>query len=501
MVSRKLNVYSKEIDMTTLSFKSLIDQALELNNMSINKLATSIGVDRPWLQHALVGRRNLGYDNFEKIMSILNLSEHMNDELREAFAKEYFGSEDYNVIQNSIITLNTMSNFENSTTPQNFQTVSEQYHLTAKKREFFYQLCEIVNNEINRDNPLLYTTYALDIDCIRTMFLISLRNATTIVDYKHILYAEPNSSEQDIFTRFLYQCEFAGYGFNTYISRDGLGLSSSSPLPYFLLTHDVVILFSKDLELYVIERNPEFVTYMHRFFNTIYANALPFCSYMRSKEDFALFTSLMPQNECDLPLYYYDLSSNLCMAGYLDAEILSDAIPDIIEHKDFFIQGIASFFGLYGQTPHTAICENDSLLNFVEKDTAICDYHNVTFDILSISPKHKYKMLLKLKEAEEKNIGSHFILRSGKLQMPSFFHLNAYSYNLVLGFNFKILDISDGHSYIAAAVSQNPIVHKHIKNLSEYIVHSPYVYSTSRNYAIARIEDAIAYYKKKHNFD
>lgn len=103
--------------MTPISFKSLIDQALEANNMSINRLATIIGVDRPWLQHALVGRRNLGYDNFEKIMNTLTLSEYDNTELREAFAKEYFGDTNFKIINNLLTKLNKMAEFEGLSTP------------------------------------------------------------------------------------------------------------------------------------------------------------------------------------------------------------------------------------------------------------------------------------------------------------------------------------------------------------------------------------------------
>lgn len=496
--------------MTSLSFKTLIDQALELNNMSINKLATAIGVDRPWLQHALVGRRNLGYDNFEKIMNSLNLTEHLNSELREAFAKEYFGDTNFEIIQNSISRIKNMAEFEQlSTFPPEFSEVSsnslpsmifDKYGSSEKQKDFFLKLCHIIETELKKDKPVFYTTYSLSIDSVRTIFLHVLRGIQSAIDYKHIIYADLNSTEEDIFNHFLYQYELAGYGYNTYLAKLGHDITSS-PMPYFLLTSDTVIFFSEDLQLYIIENDVDRIAYMHNFFKKNFADCMPFCYFMRSKEDFTLFTSLMPHNTEDLPFYFYDLSSNLCMAANLDAEILSDAIPDEIEHKGYFIQGIANFFGLYSQTPHTAIWTSDSLMNFVENDTEICDYHNVTFDILKITPTNKYKMLHKLRKTNLHNISNNFITIPDKLSMPSFFHLNAYSYNLVLGFNFKIFDLNDGHRYVAAAVSQNPIIHKHIKNLSEYIIHSPYVYSTSRNYAIEQIDNAISYYRKKHNFN
>lgn len=228
--------------------------------------------------------------------------------------------------------------------------------------------------------------------------------------------------------------------------------------------------------------------------------SLPFAFYMRDKEAFNLFTSLIPQHSDDSSYHHYDLSSNVCLASYLDAEILADSIPDEIEHKDYFVQGIAGFFKFYANNAITGIWDNDSLINFVENDNEVCDYHNVTFDVLKISPENKLKMLKAFKRNNLEKDSNHFIVMTKNLCMPSYFHINALGHNLVLGFNFKILDISDGQRYISTSVSQNPVIHKHLKNLSEYIIHSPYVYSTSRNYAISQIENAISYYCKKHGF-
>lgn len=128
--------------MTSDSFKSLIDYALELNGISINRLATTIGVDRPWLQHALVGRRNLGYDNFEKIMNSLTLSEQLNAELREAFAKEHFGEADFDIIKNCLSHLNKMYKYENTFTPPSiFQSICQ-----ISSKSSFHRLATMMKN-------------------------------------------------------------------------------------------------------------------------------------------------------------------------------------------------------------------------------------------------------------------------------------------------------------------------------------------------------------------
>ena len=291
-----------------------------------------------------------------------------------------------------------------------------------------------------------------------------------------MVFRDSTQTEQEILDNFLYQYEFAGYGYNTYYAKGGEGLTSASPLPYFILTSDAAIFFSDDLEFYMVEESPSQIAYMHDFFHCLLKSTTPLCSFMRTKEDFSRFTAVIPQSPELMPSYYYDLSANLCMASYLDAEILADSTtPGIMEHRDYFIHGVANFFNFYAITPNTSVFDSDSLMSFVENDTEICDYHNVTFDFFSISPENKLKMLKKLRHANKENISNGFIIIPDKIKMPSFFHVNAFSHNLILGFNFKIIDVNDNKRYIATEISQDPVVSKYIKNLTEYITHSPLV--------------------------
>lgn len=356
----------------------------------------------------------------------------------------------------------------------------------------------IVAEELQKEKPMFYTTYALTIDSVKNFFVNILRSSDVPIDYKHIVFYETSHTEQDVIDIFLRQYELAGYGYNSYYAQHSKGFTSSSPLPYFILTSEAAIFFSKDLQLFIVEKNDAHIGYTKEYFMNNLSHSLPFAFFMRDKEAFKLFTSLNPQITDESSYHHYDLSSNLCMASYLDAEILADSIPDEVEHKDYFVQGIAGFFNFYAQSPMTCTWDNDSLMNFVENDELICDYHNVTFDVFQISPKNKLKLLKKLKQNILEHNSNHFVVR--ELYMPSYFHINALGHNLVLGFNFKILDADNGKRYISTAVSQNPIIHKHLKNLTEYIIHSSYVYSNSRDYAIAQIDNAIFYYCRKHGF-
>lgn len=93
---------------------------------------------------------------------------------------------------------------------------------------------------------MFYTTYALTTDSIRNLFVNILRFSGKTIDYRHIVFNEPAHTEQDIIDMFLCQYELAGYGYNSYYARHSEGFTSSSPLPYFILTSEAAIFFSKD---------------------------------------------------------------------------------------------------------------------------------------------------------------------------------------------------------------------------------------------------------------
>lgn len=487
--------------MESLTFKDLIDEALEINDLSINKLATTIGVDRPWLQHALVGRRNLGYDNFEKIMANLNLPEHLNSSLRIAFANEYFGEANFSIIEHMQTILNEMTIREQTPPPSNINNLVELVDLSTfndVQINFLNVLNNLLQAELNKKKPVIYTTYSFDIECVRMFFLQILRSSNRVLDYKHLIFREPDNSETEILDSFLYQFEFAGYGYNTYISQSRKGIACS-PLPYFIMTSEAVIFFSHNLELFVVDKSTTTVSYINSYFQKNIASSFPFSYFMNNTEASTLFPSLLPNNANEQGPYGYDLSPNLCLATYLTSDILSESIPDWFEHKDFFIYGVEGFFGMYRTTPHSAVWHIDSLMKFAENDEEFCDYHNVTFDVLKLSPKSKYQLLCRLRDYAYKNTIRHFIMNN-KQCLPSYFHVNCFNNSLVLGFNFRIFNIEEERAYIATAVSQDPIIHKHLRNFAEYFEHSTFVYSASPEYAITQINNAIAYYKNKHNF-
>jgi len=329
-----------------------------------------------------------------------------------------------------------------------FPDFTREFNLNDKQLSCIKSLYNTLCQELKKETPIVYTTYSFDIDCVRMMLLNMVRYCEKPMDYKHISYREHNCSETSILDTFLYQYEFAGYGYNTYSANTRKSVASATPLPYFVATSTAVLYFSHDLQLFYLDEQTDAVTYVHNHFKQNLAEAIPFSYFMHSKEDFSLFTSLRPSALNNDIFQIYDLSPNLCFASYLDADLLMDSVSDSFEHKDFFVHAVAMFFSRYTNTPHSAVWSIDSLMHFAECDEEICDYHNVTFDMLSISPENKYKLLCQLQSFAKSGHIRHFVMNN-KQNMPSYFHLNISSDGLILGFNFKVYDNDLNYKFIA----------------------------------------------------
>lgn len=494
--------------MKSKSFKTILTNDINQKNISISKLATMINVDRTWLQHALTGKRTLTYEHFERILSCLELTAPLSSELMEAFAIEHFGNEDYKIIKNSISVLSKMTDFE--AMPQTdfsdnalkllFKNISSQY-CNENQTEIFRKICEIISTELKKEQPLIFTTYNLSLDCIRVLFLSILRIPNLTVNYKHIILYNTTWSESEILNNFLYQCEFAGYNYNTYSIYDSSEhtlCSSITPLPYFILTSDTVLFFNHNLDFYICEKDSTNVLYIHDFFNNMLKKSVSFCHSMHTNDDYAFFTSLINSNIPAKDMYWYDISNSICMGSALDAEILSDSISNERKYKDFFINSISQYFNNLSVCPHKAIWSLSSLLDFVYNDTQVLDLSYVPFDFLEILPKNKLKMLKQIYKYAVDNISQNYIMIENKFKLPSFIHFNVYNSSIILLANLKILDLSNNNYYASTSIVNDITIARHLQNLCEYIIHSSSVYSTSPQYAVEQLENAISYYSKKH---
>lgn len=140
-------------------------------------------------------------------------------------------------------------------------------------------------------------------------------------------------------------------------------------------------------------------------------------------------------------------------------------------------------------------------MDFVSSDKEYCSYKHVTFDIFKISPKNKYKMLKKYLELVDSGNLSCYFYANDRLQMPDYFHTCAFTNGFIWGYNVKILNLENGVSSSAVASIYNPILGKHLRNLTEYITHSNLVNSNAKTFAHNHIKNAILYYKDKHGFE
>lgn len=446
----------------------------------------------------------MDYATLEAVCSYLTIPEKLNEELRVSFAIEHFGKDNYDIIRHIVTRLSEMANSEKQEyTFPNILENGNLFPLNDRQAEFMHLLTCMVQQELDENEvPAIYTNFSFSQEILSSYFLGIIRSSRKYIDFRHVHLSALDDSTLNQINDYLHAYEYAGYGYNTYHCSINsiVSLSVLTPLPYFVLTSKTLIFFSEDMTFFLDEQNYDRINSMHQYFKQLYSMCTSFSSYMESPQDFVRFLTILPagKNSSETEnMIFYDTSRNICAASFLTRDILEEVLPASFPYKNYFTNGISTFYETCRKNHIVFTFDHDSLLSFVNNDPEICDYHHVAFDGLALLPKHKLKILQDYYHFISSGQGEAHLLNTARLQLPSYFHVNAFPGGITLGFNFKTWQPDTKRSAIAAAVSTNPVIHKHFSNFCEFLIHSPYTYSSGHSAAIWK--NALEYYEATHH--
>lgn len=491
------------------NFNLLLKSAISMNGISNRGLSQTLNMDRSRFQKILAGDRSMDYATLETVCSHLAIPEKLNEELRVSFAVEHFGKDNYDIIRHIVARLSEMANSEkqkytltNILENGSLLSLNRVFPLNDRQTEFMNLLTCMIEQELDENEvPAIYTNFSFRQEVLSAYFLSIIRSRQKYIDFRHVHLSALDDSTMNQINDYLYAYEYAGYGYNTYgcSISSMLSLSVLTPLPYFVLTSKALIFFSKDMSFFLDEQNCDKISSMHQYFRQLYSMCTPFSSYMETPEDFVKLLAILPaenSNSETQNMVFYDTSKNICASSFLTRDILEEVLPVSFPYKSYFANGINTFYETFRRNHIVFTFDHDSLLSFINNDPAICDYHHAAFDGLALLPKHKLKFLQDYYNFITSGQGEAHLLNTSKFKLPSYFHVNALPGGITLGFNFKTYQPDTKHSAIAAAVSTNPIIHKHFSNFCEFLIHSPYTYSSEHSAAIWK--NALEYYEATH---
>ena len=490
-------------------FSTLLKSALSMNDVSNRSLSQTLNIDRSRFQKILSGERHMDYDTFESICSRLTVPEKLNEDLRVAYAVEHFGKDNYDVIQHIIDRLCKMAKAENKFCPpprdlgiSGFSPTESLIPLNRKQHMLMDELMAIINLELEEKVPLVYTNFSFRQKAMKSYFLNIIQNRKCYIDFRHIHLTPMDVNSLIQINNFLDAFEFAGSGYNTwhYTMNSNLPMALLSPLPYFVLTSRVVLFFSEDMNFYISNMNADTVNSMHNYFHDIYNVCSSFAKHIDAPADFVKFEGLLIPNEQAADRTencLFDTSNNICAAAFLTNDTLNELLPDTLPYKAYFTSGISRFYEAMREKYLVFTFEHNSLLDFINNEPPISDYHHVTFDGLALKPKHKLKILQSYYDFVTSGRGEAHLLNTSKIRLPKYFHINALPNGMTLGFNFKTYHPDTRELNVSIAATMNPVIHKHFANFSSFLVHSPFTYSAEHTEMV--LKNALEYCATIHS--
>lgn len=476
------------------NFSILLKSAISMNDISNRSLSMALNLDRTRLQKILSGDRMMVYSTLEALFSRLSLPKQLNEALRYSFAKEHYGSDAYNNIEFTISRLCEMHQFQEKMPDLN----PELYSNSA----FMKKVNNIIQQELAMAEPLIYTNFSFQQQALRTYFLNILRSKDRYIDFRHIHLNSLDDTTQKQIDNYLCAFEFAGYGYNTYgySIHNPCSISLLTPLPFFIITRKSALLFSKNQDFFIEEQTPKGIESMRQYFEKIYSVCIPFANNLETPEDFSNFLSVMTTHQTQTDINtttLFDMSRNVCAASFLTNEILNESLPETYLYKEYLANGIGDFYQNFRKFHISFMFDHDSLFDFMNDDSEICDYHYITLDGLSLSPQHKLTILQSFYDYLTSNLGEGHLLNTSLIQFPDYFHLNVIPGGFTLGFNFKTYNPETKQLALSVASTMDPILYKNFLNFSEFMIHSPYIYSHEHTCAVWK--NALEYYKSSHN--
>lgn len=479
------------------NFNLLLKSAISLNNVSNRKLSQSLNIDRSRFQKILSGDRAMDYSTFESICSHLSMPEKLNEELRIAFGEEHFGKDTFDNIQFIISRLNKMAKYETASSPPHTRHVFTNNY----QKKYIQSAIPLIEEELKQAEPLIYTNFPFHHREICNYFLDILHTTKQYIDLRHICFDPLNENSKYQIDSFLYACEFAGYGYNTWYHtiHSSSTLAILTPLPYFILTSKSVLFFSDNPEFFMKETKSDIIESMHKYFQELYDLSTPFAEYLETSQNFIKSINIFPAEDhadSTKDSILYGISRNLYDSFFLADENPEKICTDKLFHKHYISQCANLFFQRFRKNHHIFLFDHQSLLSLVDNDTDIRNYSCASHDKARLTPTHKMDILQKNYDFVTSGHGEIYIFNSEKIQVPSYFHMNTLPTGLTLNFNFKIWNPETRNLNLSISYNRNPIIHRHFSGFTEFLTHSPYTFSAEHSNLLCL--NALTYYKSVH---
>lgn len=323
-----------------------------LGNETIYNLSKNTGIERTKLQRIKSGKRQPNKEDIEKIARALFLSAEEKQALYRAYEIDLIGVDRYKCRVLSMKFLNDITAIcEKKSSPrvQNNLNSSFEIHgevvVTRSTSESIKLITALVAAEISAGSEICIFTDSYD-ELIFNALSSLLGSNETCPNVKHLIALRPIDETHEsylhnmnvitgIYPIVINNCNY--YPNYIYSSHD-----SSCFLPYYIITDNYSVNFSRSLSEAVIIRNPELVNTNRKIFMGRWQNSYSFIYEIRDIFAYIDYYMNNLNNFKDEPVY--SLESEPCLAFFITENLILKYIKRDFPDCDIIINRAKSYF-------------------------------------------------------------------------------------------------------------------------------------------------------------
>ena len=222
-----------------LNFGEFFGECIKKSDISMNRLATLIGMNRGNLYSVVNGSRQIKSEDFMNAVRLLSLAKNDADRLSDLYFSEYYGAEQFNKIK---FVIRELSRFQAFQAPKDLSVEA-----FAGKTNLWneLQLLAALDHLIKNSESEIITNYPFESKQIDELFYANVYNKT-ITGFIHIVSMKDSLSTLFSCLRFLFLQSFPYYTYEPLYS-------DCSVYPYFAVGDNGAVLFDNEKGLFVCD--------------------------------------------------------------------------------------------------------------------------------------------------------------------------------------------------------------------------------------------------------
>ncbi len=455
---------------------NLIYKAYLESGMSKTQFAKELGIAKSFVIRVLNGEKPLSPAMFNKIIAMEGISIETKTAIKEVYQKNIFGSSQYEAVEHLIDLANGFEDFLNERYEVYMREeilekilFGNQFNFCFRNEEELYEVISFFTKRcIEKQNSLFYTNFSFGQKQLSSLLftLFRNRNFDNSLDFCRLVNMERNDAFgvlDTIFEAF----KWSEARLNTFVSEQGAS-ARSLIFPYYIITDEVVIIFSEDCKRAVAFNDKPTIDFYQKYFLEIKESYSPLLKFYSNElecyqEDFMKRDNI----QCSI-------NGALCVMQFTDHYILSRIANPTVNKigkfkKEVLIQAVIQSFQIaFSKRPRQYLSKK-ALARFAEDG----DLRLITKRYISPLPLNLRKRLFENMKEKAENI---FVLREDKLSLYQ--QMDIHIYDKKAAISLYPTDSSSPYYdiYLDIPYEKSGALELLFKNTMKFLEHSEYYY-------------------------